>query len=72
MGKGQAGLRSGDSWPLVLLNTRACSTAPVPLALNVCLCCCASLQALGWALYSSALAVIIYLVIQAVAGVAYW
>ena len=29
-------------------------------------------QALGWALYSSALAAIIYLVIQAVAGVAYW
>lgn len=34
--------------------------------------CCAPLQALGWALYSSALVACLYLLFQAVAGVAYW
>ncbi len=32
----------------------------------------APLQALGWALYSSALVACLYLLVQAVAGVAYW
>lgn len=59
-------LPAARSWLLRLL-PMACPALPTPNHVPP-----PHPQALGWALYSSALVACLYLLFQAVAGVAYW